>query len=260
MDTIVLHVQTDDPDNNSKCEWIGNKVRDYFVSNFSMPTSARALCYLDDHDSAWLKEQWGGTSNRGIHWPLRGQGLSDWPQDMWNTIAPPDPDSGNITWPYDSIVYLHGSTCDMEVQLAMTLAHELQHFLQFANQRQIWAINMLLAKLAYLPTPDLSHWYDLPTERDARIIGKRVAVSIFGKSRVDDHIGMMARGNSSLEDSADWEFIGTLDSNETYDLRMATALLVEKHRRVLDALRTTFARDGDLGTVSLDISTHGARE
>ena len=170
-------------------------------------------------------------------------------------MAPPDPDSGDITWPYDSIVYLHGSTCKMEVQLAMTLAHELQHFLQFANQRQIWAINILLAKLPYLPTADLSHWYDLPTEREARIIGKRVAVSIFGKSRVDDHIEMMARGNSSTEDSADWEFIRTLDGHETYDPRMATASLVEKHRRALDELqRTTFTKDRDLGSVSLDIS------
>jgi len=80
-------------------------------------------------------------------------------------------------------------------------------------------------------------------------------VSIFGKSRVDDHIEMMARGNSSTEDSADWEFIRTLDGHETYDPRMATASLVEKHRRALDELqRTTFTKDRDLGSVSLDIS------
>lgn len=258
MDTIVLHVQADDRDKNSRRQKIASQVRDFFVSNLPMPADARTLCYLDDRDIPWLKESWGGASNRGVHWPLRGHGLSGWPQDMWNTLAPPDPVSGEITWPYDSVIYLHGSTCNAEVQLAMTLAHELQHFLQFANQRQIWAINALLARLPYLPTPDLSHWYDLPTEREARIIGKRVAVSIFGKSSVDEHIGTMTRGNSSSEDSADWEFIRTLDGNEAYDPRTATASLVERHRKTLEELQlTTFARDADLGTVSLDISTSG---
>jgi hypothetical protein len=221
-----------------------------------VPTDARVLCYLDDRDIASLKERWGGGSNRGVHWPIRGQGLHDWPRDMWYTVAPTEPTSGEIIWTYDSVVYLHGSTCNMEVQLAMTLAHELQHFLQFANQKQIWAINVLLANLPYLPTPDLSHRYDLPTERDARIISKRVAVSIFGKSRVDEHIGTMARANSSLEDAADWEFIRALDSNEAYDPKIGTAPFVRRHRRTLEELqRTTFAKDRDLGTVSLDLLT-----
>lgn len=173
---------------------------------------------------------------------------------MWYTIAPADLSSGEITWPYDSIIYLHGSTCNMEVQLAMTLAHELQHFLQFANQRQVWAINALLAKLPYLPTPDLSHWYDLPTEREARIIAKRTAVAIFGKSRVDEHIGMMSRTSLSLEDAADWDFIRDLDFGEVYDPKVGTSLLVERHRRGLEDLqRTIFAGDRDLGVVSLDV-------
>jgi hypothetical protein len=256
METIVLYVQANDSDKGRRHKEIASQVRDYFVSNLPVHADARALCYLDDSDIAWLRELWGEGSNRGVHWPIRGQGLRDWPQDMWNTIAPVDLASGEITWPYDSIVYLHGSTCNMEVQLAMTLAHELQHFLQFTNQRRIWAINVLLAELPFLPTADLSHWYDLPTEREARIIAKRVAVNIFGKSRVDEHIGTMARANSSSEDVADWEFIRVLDSNETYDLKAGTVSLVERHRRALEELqRTTFAEDKDMGTVSLDVSS-----
>jgi hypothetical protein len=255
MNTIVLHVQANDPDKGRRREEIAAQVRDYFASNLPVPTDARVLCYLDDRDIDRLKELWGGGSNRGVHWPIRGHGLYDWPQDMWCTIAPADEASGEITWPYDSVIYLHGSTCKIEVQLAMTLAHELQHFLQFANQRQIWTINVLLAKLPYLPTPDLTHWCDLPTEREARIVAKRVAVNIFGKSRVDEHIGTMARANSSSEDAADWEFIRVLDCDAAYDLRAGTASLVERHRRALEELqRTTFAEDRDMGTVSLDVS------
>jgi hypothetical protein len=254
METIVLHVKGIDHDRGRRCQEIAIRVRDYFVSNLPVPAEARVLCYLDDHDNPWLKKQWGGDSNRGIHWPIRGQGLRDWPQDMWYTIAPVDQVSGNVTWPYDSVVYLHGSTCNVEVQLAMSLAHELQHFLQFAGQGQIWAINTLLGKLPYLPTADLSHWHDLPIEREARIIGKRVALNIFGESAVEEHIENMARLSSSPEDAANWDFIRALDSNEAYDIAIGTVPFVQRHRRGLEDLqRSDFAGDKDLGTVCLDI-------
>lgn len=169
-------------------------------------------------------------------------------------MAGVDPLSGEITWSYDSVVYLHGSTCELEIQLAMTLAHELQHFLQFSNQRQIWAINVLLANLPFLPAPGLSHWYDLPTEREARIIAKRATEHIFGEDAVDEHIGMMGKGNPSLEDAADWQFIRGLDSREAYDMRAATGALVETHRCALEELqRGRFAKDKDLGTVDLNV-------
>jgi hypothetical protein len=82
--------------------------------------------------------------------------------------------------------------------------------------------------IPYLPTPDLSHWYHLSTEREARIIAKRVAESIFGKSAVDDHIGTMAQLAASSEDAADWDFIRTLASDQDYDLKTATIHPVAK--------------------------------
>jgi hypothetical protein len=254
MEVITLYVKSSDPGVRERREEIAFRVRDYFISNLPLPSQCRALCYLDDRDINWLRASWGGEANRGVHWPIRGQGLHDWPQDMWYTIAPVDPVSGDVTWPYDSVVYLHGRTCSVDIQLAMTLAHELQHFLQFGNLRQIWAINTLLAKLPYLPTSDLSHWYHLPTEREARIIAKRVAVDIFGKPRVDEHIAAMARASRSPEDAADWDFMAALDSGESYDPRAGTIPFVQRHRVALEELRrTTFAEDKDLGSVIFDI-------
>jgi hypothetical protein len=162
---------------------------------------------------------------------------------MWYTLSCSNPDAQEIDWPYDSIVYLHGSTCSVDVQLAMTLAHELQHFLQFANHKQIWAIGVLLSNLPYLPT-----------EREARIIGKRVAVDIFGRSSVDQHIALMAQRTSSQEDAADWDFIAALDSDESYDPRAGTIPFVQRHRKILEEMqRTTFAHDKDIATVLLEI-------
>ena len=174
MDAVSLCVKSEDEQIRKHREQIARRVVEQFPLDAA--SELRVLCYLDDRDVGWLKESCGGTSNRGIHWPIRGQGLHDWPQDMWDTIAPPDPISG-ISWPYASVIYLHGSTCESDIQLAMTLSHELQHFLQFASDRQLWAIHVLLSKLPGLPTHNLRHWFDLPNEIEARIIAKRVAES-----------------------------------------------------------------------------------
>lgn len=254
MNTIVLHIEAADSEVGKRREELARNVRSYFLVDLPTPAEKRTICYLDNQDRAWLKQLWGGESNRGVHWPIRGQGLCDWPQDMWNTIAPVDELSGKISWPYDSVIYLHGSTCANEVQLAMTLAHELQHFCQYGNHPQLWALNFLLSKLPYLPTNELKHWYHLPVEREARIIAKRITESIFGKEVVAEHVKKMERMGTSFEDIADWMFIDSLDSGETYDLKAATACLVGRHRPGLEELqRGVFAEDSDFGVVNLNI-------
>src|ERR1039457_4040166 len=108
MNAITLHVESDDPAVKAHQEEVAWRVVNYFEQNFTVPTHLRALCYLADEDDNCLKKKWGGDSNRGIHWPRRGQGLSDWPQKMRGIFAPIDPLSG-VTFPYESLIYLHGS-------------------------------------------------------------------------------------------------------------------------------------------------------
>jgi hypothetical protein len=251
MTAISLHIKSPDEETREHREEIARRVREYFIPN--LPSEFRVLCYLDDIDICWLKERWGGHSNRGVHWPIRGQGLAAWPQDMWNTIAPIDPQSGEISWPYTSVVYLHGSTCGSDVQLAMTLSHELQHFLQFVTDKQLWAIHTLLTELPNLPTHNLKHWFDLPNEREARIVAKRIAENLFGRAVVDQHIVKMMASRISEEDAADWEFIQKIDPSRNYDLRQNTIPLVDEYRQELEKLRTQFAGDADLGAADLDL-------
>jgi hypothetical protein len=47
----------------------------------------------------------------------------------------------------DDLVYLYGSTCANDVGLTMTLAHEIQHAIQHAKMREVWAVNGLLPQL-----------------------------------------------------------------------------------------------------------------
>lgn len=246
-------MESNDPAVKAHRKETAGRVSKYIEQNFSVPTHLRALCYLADEDVNWLKEMWGGHANRGVHWPIRGQGLHDWPQDMWETIAPIDPQLG-VTWPYDSVIYLHGSTCETDIGLTMTLAHELQHFLQYANERQLWAANTLLMKLPSLPTDDLKAWSDLPVEREARIIAKQVAESLHGTAPVDQHIQSMIDAGTSDADVADWKFIRAIDPSIRYDLREETKPFVRRHKQELIQLQqeTGFKEDKDFSAVDFN--------
>jgi hypothetical protein len=251
MDSICLHVTSEDDEVRRHREEIARCVFEHFTPK--LLSRARVICYLDDRDIDWLKQMWGGLSNRGVHWPIRGQGLNDWPQDMWDIIAGVDADSGEVSWPYASVIYLHGSTCNSDIQLAMTLAHELQHFVQFTTEQNLWAKNTLLQNLPNLPRHNLRHWFDLPVEVEARVTAKRVTEKLFGHEAVCLHIAKMIAARSSEEDAADWEFIKGLDPNWSYDIHHETAVLVEEYWDELEILkRTICAQDRELGTVDLE--------
>jgi len=221
----VLHIKSDHEQIRRHREGLARRVLNEF--SFTPPSNPQVLCYLDDRDVEWL---------------------------MWYTIAPVDPVSNTISWPYVSVIYLHGSTCESDIQLAMTLAHELQHFVQFVSDRQLWAVHLLLTKLPGLPAHNLKHWFDLPNEIEARIIAKRAAEKLFGQAEVERHIAMMIAARTSDEDAADWEFIRTLDPNSNYDMRERTIPLVNDHRSQLEYLKTMiFANDKDLGAVDFNL-------
>lgn len=227
---ITLHVKSEDPQVKAHREEIITLVRSYFEHNFRIPEETRAICFFDDEDFADLKEE-VGASNRGIHWPIRGKGIRDvWPHYMWNIIAPLDANSGRLSWPYHSVIYLHGSTCGTDIGLTLTFAHELQHFLQYGNERQLWAANLLLGSLPNRPNEDPRVWWDLPAEKEARIIAKRVAESIYGGEAVRSHIVRMIEGSTSKIDEQDWESVQAINALDSYQLPSETRLLVGKHK------------------------------
>ena len=75
---------------------------------------------------------------------------------------------------FDDFIYLHGSTCSSAMGLTMTLAHELQHFIQHSQQTRLWAANSLIPKLKKATIRALGlRWCDIPHEREARIVSSR---------------------------------------------------------------------------------------
>lgn len=253
MKTITLFVKSEDITLKSHRELVAERVIDHFKKNLPVLINERAICYLDDEDSAWLRTEFG-CANRGIHWPFRGRGLNCWPEYMWGTVANVDERSGKVSWPYDSIVYLHGSTCETDILLTLTLTHELQHFLQYAKNRSLWAVHTLLTNLPNLPRDELRAWKDFPLEKEARIVAKRVAESLFGADCVGKHICMMIKAHLTDQDAEDWSFVHGIDCSLSYDPVDETKRLVrmykEELKQVQEGLKSP--RDIDITTVDLD--------
>lgn len=102
---------------------------------------------MDDDDPPTLKGD-RGAANRGFYGPIHNTTrLPDLPDYVASCIFVDDGISIPFPRVVDDLVYLYGSTCANEVGLTMTLAHELQHAIQHANVRKLWAANSLINRL-----------------------------------------------------------------------------------------------------------------
>lgn len=226
MTEITLKVKANDPVTTAEREAIAKRVIDDFGP--SLP-STRLLCFLDDEDPAILKGGFG-PENRGIYGPIHDSTpLATWPEYVTDCIRVDD----NVSFYYprvvDDLVYLYGSTCDDEIGLTMTLAHELQHTIQHGKARKVWAANSLIRSLDRKIVKALKlTWADIPIEHEARIASKRVADGFFGEQRVVQYIDKKIAEHVTEADVADWQFVRTLTASSSVDLVGGTQLLFER--------------------------------
>ncbi len=235
---ITLHVRSDRAGVKQHRGELARRVREYFKRNYDIPGRLRVICYLDDQDAPEVRAEFGGPGNRGLHWPINGQGLAQWPTYMWDVVAATDSVTGVLSWPFASIVYLHGSTCESDLDLTLTLSHELQHFLQYANQRRLWAINVLLMNLVHSGKPHLSKIWDVPIEWEARIASKQVAEGLFGTETVEQHVTSRIDAPVTESEAEHWKVFQTIDCSVAYSTAEATIRLVDLYRTELERLRS----------------------
>jgi hypothetical protein len=173
-----------------------------------------------------LKERIGA-ANRGFNEPLC-EPLFDmtlwfyYPDDLKDLILVED-SSGLV---FDHVIYLQGSACGSEVGLTITFAHELQHFVQYMTNRKLWAQNTLIQNV-----PDSGlNWFDIPTEREARIVSIRVAESLFGAGQVRDFMNRRVAEAINEVELADCEFIRGLVGSvpSSYDLPCETVKIFQR--------------------------------
>ena len=169
--TVDIVVGVRDPQERSRLQDLASQV--IRLVDAPIP-EARMLCLLDGVDCQYLKDQTGGV-NRGIHSDDPDPEMRRFVRDRLRELGEPESRAE-----YQTLVYLHGTTCSTDVGLAMTLAHEYQHFKQSIGMRPVYVASFLIGKCDELLGERALIWSDVPHEREWRIVSKRVAVVEFG--------------------------------------------------------------------------------
>ena len=221
---ITVKVKANDPAVSAQRAEVAHRVINYYLGLYA--TESRLLCFLDDQNPPeFATDSWFPIRGfrKSIHDNTR---LAGWPEYLTGCIYVGD----IVLRIVDELVYLFGSTCSGdEVGMTMTLAHELQHTIQRANARKVWAANTLISGLCGDVIDALKlNWADIPIEKDARIAAKRVAEDLCGAGRVRDYIHK--RIAAPGEDVDDWRFILTLKPSDSVDLVTETKMLFNRLR------------------------------
>ncbi len=250
---VMLKVKAKDAAVKTEREVAAQRVIHHF--GLCLPDS-RLLCFLDDEDPATLRSIFG-LANRGIYGPIHdGTPLPEWPEYVADCIRVDDNVSFIFPRVIDDLIYLYGSTCVDEVGLTMTLAHELQHAIQHCRARKLWAANSLIHGLERKTIDAVKiKWADIPTELEARIVGKRVAECFFGERRVTEYVDRRIAERITANDLDDWQFIRTLMPSSSVDLVRSTQFLFERlkgHRSELESVLQENLGSPDFGEIHLD--------
>jgi hypothetical protein len=250
--SIIIKVKSKDETTRIQREKAAQRVVSHF--GLCLPTS-RVLCFLDDEDPPSLKQAFGAT-NRGLSGTVQdGDDLSVWPDYVQKCIHIDDKSFPYTQRVIDQLIYLHGSVCIDDVGLTMTLAHELQHAIQHDKARKVWAVNSLIRRLPTAVDDLKLEWADIPIERDARIVAKRVALDLHGEQLVRRYIDKRSAEAVEPHDIADWHFVRGLTPSSSVDLVGDTHRLFHRlkdyKQEVEDALRER-QNDSDFSDINSD--------
>ncbi len=216
----------------------------------------RLLCFFDDEDCQEFKLIMG-QGNRAFHTPITDNTpFAGWPEYITESIFVDDPASFLFKRMFDHVIYLHGSTCADLVGMTMSFAHELQHVIQHVTVPKLLVANGLFRHLPKTLLQSVEfQWADIPTEREARAVAKRIAVSLHGSEAVSELLKQRASTTNDPIELADLRFIQELDTSTPYLLEDETIALFarfKEHRPEFESLIEEFKFNPDFETVDLD--------
>jgi hypothetical protein len=247
---LTIEVKSTDDAVRARRKGLAQSVVNQFGQN--LPDS-KLLAFFDDQDPPEIRRELGSV-NRGLFAAKPSEFIDLWPYYVKDRIFTTD-HSWSLKQVFDQVIYLYGSTCADEVGLVMTFSHELQHFVQFGCNRKLWAENFLTTRLAP-EVYELEHlnWPDIPHEREARIVAKRVATAICGADKVDAYIGRRIMESPDVQNSEDWQFSRSVDTSVPYDLAEGTKLIFRRlkpYRNQLESVLAAMRRDASFKDIDL---------
>jgi hypothetical protein len=195
------------------------------LSAFGALPAGRLLCYFDEQDCWAFKDGTLGLgkANRGLSGPVtKPTDFQGWPWEVvsciYTSLSVDDSQAA-----FDFVTYLHDSSCEDPVGLTMTFAHELQHFIQWATMPTVWEANARFVKRRLESVAGFDS-HELPVEKDARIVAKRIAIRIHGREAVDRCIEKNIANPMDDLDQRNWLFVKGLDVAKPFDVELETVL------------------------------------
>ena len=186
-------------------------------------STLRLLCLFDDRNPVQFDELLG-PSHRGFHVPVLGSGTF-WPEYVQCLFT-----NSYGFFICDNVIYVNARTSASSAGSTITLAHELQHFTQCGHARKVWIANTLIHRiLREGPETPIKPW-EIPSEREAIVVSKRVAEDVLGESAVSEHVRLQIETGDAPED---WKFFRDLSQRYPLDLLAETKPWVEEYRPML---------------------------
>lgn len=220
-------------------------------------SDCRLLCFFDDEDCQEFKVIMGRANRGFLRTITDSTSFVSWPEYITDVVG--DPASFGFKPLFGHVIYLYGSTCANRVGMTMTFAHELQHVVQSIQMRELLNANNLFRELPEKLIQSVGlRWSDIPTEREARAVAKKIAVTLHGSEAVKEFLAQRAAQASITADPielADVGFIQELDTSMLYDLRHETLALFgrfKNHRSEFEAVIEWLKSGPDFEPVDLD--------
>jgi hypothetical protein len=192
----------------------------------------RVICLLDDANTLELDKALG-TYFRGFHYPLLEYGYSRLPLQITQMFLDPY----TKTHEFDTLIYLHSRSITSEISIIFTLAHEIQHLIQYGNYKKLWTADYLIRELCKLdPTLGLTKWSDFPSEVDAVLKSKKIAVQLRGDHQVEEFASVQIANLAGTEEETRWSYIRGASTSENSRFALSTDELVQRYRSRLETL------------------------
>jgi len=232
-----------------RLDFNGDNKREYLLKPLCLEVlkrfeflSQRVDCYFASSDDDYLTTQ-NGCHFRGFQ--ISYLGRNDLPRYLFSRFfhaydgRDPLP-SFEQQLAFDHLIYVRNSTSLDPTGCTSTLAHELEHIAQHCQSHSMMRANNLLYDNVIIMSGGSDFTvFDIPTERDANIVSKRVAETICGPEAVmrftDERIQYFAQLARSGDDAAGrertrWEGFRNISPEAGYDWIEATKVLIERFR------------------------------